>query len=53
MTLQEAVFQRLLPRYERSSSDEPPFTGATVEEAIAHMREQLKPAKPTDECTTH
>lgn len=54
MTLEEVVFSRLLPRFERSPDlPAPPATSMTVEQAIAHMRDALaadaeaKEAPPT------
>jgi hypothetical protein len=41
MSLEEAVFMRLAPRYARLSDDPPPFANASLDEALRHMREQL------------
>jgi hypothetical protein len=40
--LQEIAFQRLLPKYERVFGEPPPFTAATVDEAVAFMRDRLR-----------
>lgn len=39
--LLETAFNRLLTKYERTFGEQPPFTNATAEEVIAHMRERL------------
>ncbi len=39
--LQETVFERLLPRYERAFGAPPPFRSASLDEVIAHMRDRL------------
>jgi hypothetical protein len=41
MSLEEAVFMRLAPRYQRLSDNPPPFTNASLDEALRYMREQL------------
>lgn len=41
MTLQEAMLERLLPRYERAGLKEPPFRSADVDEALAFVKQQL------------
>lgn len=39
--LQEATFRRLEARYERTFGEPPPFTVATLDDAIGLLRERL------------
>ncbi len=41
MTLQEILFERLAPRYERAGLEEPPFRSAPLDEALAYVRAKL------------
>lgn len=46
--LQQASFERLLARYERTFGTAPPLAVATLDEAIAYMRARLAAeARPT------
>ena len=40
--LDEAIFERLYPRYERTFGEAPPLHEASVEEAVAEMRSRLR-----------
>lgn len=40
--LNQITFERLLPQYERAFGGPPPFASATVEEAVAYMRDRLR-----------
>jgi hypothetical protein len=42
--LLETAFGRLLSRYERIFGEPPPFTAATADEVVAHMRRRLREA---------
>lgn len=40
--LQEAIFERLYGKYQRTFGEPPPFQVATVDEAVAYMRSRLR-----------
>lgn len=40
--LEEAVFERLYPKYRRTFGEPPPVQAARVDEAIAFMRSRLR-----------
>ncbi len=46
--LLETAFDRLLSRYVRTFGEQPPFTRATAEEVIGHMRRRLAETRAAD-----
>lgn len=40
--LEEAIFERLYPRYARAFGEPPPFQTAKLDEAVAYMRSRLR-----------
>jgi len=46
--LLETAFDRLLSRYVRTFGEQPPFTSATAEEVIGHMRRRLAETRAAD-----
>lgn len=46
--LLETAFNRLLPKYERTFGELPPFSSAPVEEVVSHMRRRLAEVPDAD-----